>query len=93
MGFDLCDVPDRAGWVTLCGGRCDFVQCSNVLDYFAKQGAVGSPEFGPDCASFTPNPLDVSGAGPGDSATRVDFAGGGSAGVLADWSVETASRY
>jgi hypothetical protein len=90
-GAPIGDAPIDAGWVLLCDGFCDLAACTNVLDHFQKQGATlpGPP---PACATFTPAPLLVTGAGAGDSATRVGFGGSGAAGVQSDWSVQPMSR-
>jgi hypothetical protein len=90
-GAEICDTPSGEGWVMLCDGPCDLTTCGSTLDFFAKQGA-SAPVAPPACATFLPGPLSVTGAGAGQSATRVAFAGGGAAGLQADWSVRPVSR-
>ncbi len=90
-GANLCDSVTGQGWVMLCDGPCDLSGCTNVVDYFEKQGG-SAPVSPPACASFSPAPVDVSGATAGDSATRSAFNGGGAAGLQADWSVAPMSR-
>jgi hypothetical protein len=91
-GAPICDNPSGKGWVMLCDGFCDLATCSNVLDYFEKWDGVTAPSSPPACASFSPAPLSVAGALPGDSATRVGFMGSGAAGVQTDWIVAPMSR-
>ena len=91
-GAPFCDNTPGVGWALLCDGFCDLDGCGNVLDTFMKWDGVESPVAPPACVSFSPSPLDVSSAQPGESATRTAFSGGGSAGLKNDWTVAPTSR-
>ncbi|MFC1482608.1 kelch repeat-containing protein, partial [Myxococcota bacterium] len=91
LGFNLCQNPDQEMWVALCNGPCDLTGCTNFLDYFEQQGFT-PPVDRPACASFTPAPLNVIAGNSLNSATRVTFNGGGTAGLQSDWTLAPVSR-
>jgi hypothetical protein len=85
-----CHRPDDSAWVALCDGPCDEVSCSNLVDYVELSGSGTVTALA--CASSTPGPVDVSGAGNGDSTGRAAYAGYRETGVAADWTVGPATR-
>jgi hypothetical protein len=91
-GFNICDNPPYNGWVAACDGPCDVVTCSNFLDYFEKSGVNGDPQNPPNCATFSPAPLDVSAMLNAESSTRNQFTGSGAAGQQSDWTLAPYSR-
>jgi hypothetical protein len=89
MWTDICDTASGSAWYAICAGPCDLKTCSNFFDYVEKGTA---PANAPGCASFSPSPIDVSGATTTDSLQRSTYTGGGAAGVAADWAVGAMSR-